>query len=119
MLIMRRIVLGLAVAAGAAAVATSAPAAAEPPPNCTAADLAGVAGGVTISTSAYLFTHPEVNTFLTGLEGLPPEQTRERAHDYMEANPQVAAELRGIRQPLTDFRARCGMTAPLQHDVLG
>ena len=29
--------------------------------------------------------------------------------DYMSANPQVQAELQAIRQPMTDFRARCGM----------
>ena len=36
------------------------PAALADPPNCTAADLAGVAAGVSAATSAYLFTHPEV-----------------------------------------------------------
>ena len=115
---MRRIVVSLVMAASAATLQLPATAGAEAPPNCTAADLAGVAGGVTMSTSAYLFTHPEVNTFLTGLEGLPPEQAREQALAYMDAPPQIAAELRGIRQPLTDFRARCGMTSPIQHDVL-
>jgi hemophore-related protein len=27
----------------------------------------------------------------------------------MDSSPQVTAELRGIRQPMTDFRARCGL----------
>ena len=40
-------------------------------PNCTAADLASVASGVSAATSAYLFTHPDVNDFFTGLEGEP------------------------------------------------
>ena len=48
------------------------------PPNCTAADLAGVASGVSASTSAYLFTHPDVNWFFTSLEGLPRDQVRDR-----------------------------------------
>ncbi|MCV7435110.1 heme-binding protein [Mycolicibacterium bacteremicum] len=103
----------------AAGFAVTAPAAAEPPPNCTAADVAGVAGGVNIAMSGYLFTHPDVNAFLTGLEGLPPEQIKEQARGYLAANPQTANEIRGIRQPLTDLRARCNVTAPLQHDVLG
>ena len=47
------------------------PALADPPPNCTAADLAGVASGVAAATSAYLFTHPDVNNFFTGLKGQP------------------------------------------------
>src|SRR3954453_19461292 len=46
------------------------------PPNCSAADLAGVSSGVSASTSAYLFTHPDVNYFFTSLEGLPREEIR-------------------------------------------
>jgi heme-binding protein len=81
------------------------------PPNCTAADLAGVASGVSASTSAYLFTHPDVNNFFTGLEGLPREEVRTQVQGYLDANPQVKAELTGIRQPLVDLKNRCG-TAP-------
>ena len=51
--------------------------AARNPPNCTAADLAGVASGVSASTSAYLFTHPDVNWFFTSLEGLPRDEVRD------------------------------------------
>ena len=40
------------------------------PPNCTAADLEGVRAGVSASTSAYLFTHPDFNWFMTSLEGV-------------------------------------------------
>lgn len=78
------------------------------PPNCSAADLAGVASGVSASTSAYLFTHPDVNHFFTSLEGLPREEVRTKVHDYLEANPQTKAELTGIRQPLVDLKNRCG-----------
>src|SRR6185369_2135635 len=41
------------------------------PPNCSAADLEGVRAGVSAATSAYLFTHPDVNDFFTNLEALP------------------------------------------------
>jgi hemophore-related protein len=78
------------------------------PPNCTAADLAGVASGVSASTSAYLFTHPEVNWFFTSLEGKPRDQVRTEVQDYLNANPQVKADLTGIRQPLVDLKNRCG-----------
>ncbi|BBX32707.1 hypothetical protein MMAG44476_31141 [Mycolicibacterium mageritense DSM 44476 = CIP 104973] len=81
---------------------------AQNPPNCTAADLAGVASGVSASTSAYLFTHPDVNWFFTSLEGLPREQVRTKVNDYLEQNPQTKAELTGIRQPLVDLKNRCG-----------
>ncbi len=80
------------------------------PPNCTAADFAGVASGVSASTSAYLFTHPEVNDFFTSLHGLPQDQLRSKVVDYMHANPQVKTELTGIRQPLIDIKHRCGFS---------
>ena len=78
------------------------------PPNCTAADLAGVASGVSASTSAYLFTHPDVNWFFTSLEGLPREEVRTQVTEYLDKNPTTKAELTGIRQPLVDLKNRCG-----------
>jgi len=80
------------------------------PPNCTAADLAGVAAGVSASTSAYLFAHPDVNWFFTSLEGLPREEVRGKVTDYLNQNPQAKADLTGIRQPLVDLKNRCGDT---------
>jgi hemophore-related protein len=78
------------------------------PPNCTAGDLAGVSSGVSASTSAYLFTHPDVNWFFTSLEGLPRDQVRTEVKTYMDNNPVVKADLTGIRQPLVDLKNRCG-----------
>ena len=79
------------------------------PPNCTAADLAGVASGVSASTSAYLFTHPDVNWFFTSLEGLPRDAGPHRgARSTWTHNPGVKADLTGIRQPLVDLKNRCG-----------
>ncbi|MCG5431993.1 heme-binding protein [Mycobacterium sp. MYCO198283] len=106
----RRAVTG-AVGSGAVAGAllvAAAPAAVADPPNCTAADLAGVAAGVSASTSAYLFTHPPVNDFFTSLKGKPHREMRSEVTAYLDANPQVKADLAGIRQPLVDFRNRCG-----------
>lgn len=82
------------------------------PPNCSAADLAGIAAGVAAATSAYLFTHPELNEFFTDLHGQPHEEVPETTRAYFDAHPQEHAELRGIRQPLVDFRNRCGYSAP-------
>jgi len=81
---------------------------AQNPPNCTAADLSGVSSGVAASTSAYLFTHPDVNYFFTSLEGLPRDEVRAKVADYMDANPGAKADLTGIRQPLVDLKNRCG-----------
>ncbi len=80
------------------------------PPNCTAADLAGVASGVSAATSAYLFTHPDVNYFFTSLEGVPRDEIRDDVQNYLNANPQTKADLTGIRQPLVDLKNRCGDT---------
>lgn len=98
-------VLGAAAVAGA--MLCGAPTAVADPPNCTAADLAGVAAGVSAATSAYLFSHPDVNAFMTGLKGQPRDQIRAQVEQYMQANPQVGADIRGIRQPLADLRSRC------------
>jgi hemophore-related protein len=78
------------------------------PPNCSAADLEGVRTGVSAATSAYLFTHPDVNYFMTSLEGLNREQTGAKIKDYLNVHPQVKADMTGIRQPLVDLRDRCG-----------
>src|ERR1700730_4824071 len=78
------------------------------PPNCTAADLAGVASGVSASTSAYLFAHLAVNGFSTTLKGLPREQVRSKVQDYLNMTPPTKADLTGIRQPLVDMKNRCG-----------
>jgi hemophore-related protein len=101
--------VGTGALAGALLFAAS-PAAVAEPPNCTAADLAGVASGVSASTSAYLFTHPDVNYFFTSLEGKNRDEVRVEVENYLNANPQVKAELHAIRQPLVDIKNRCGDT---------
>lgn len=108
---MIRNLLGAGVVLGALAVGL-APAAVADPQNCTAADLAAVSSGVSAATSAYLFTHPDVNAFFSGLEGTPRDQMRATIRAYLDANPQVKGELRGIRQPLQDLRDRCGTGQP-------
>ncbi|GAA1674799.1 hypothetical protein MMUR_13190 [Mycolicibacterium murale] len=97
---------------GGAAIASAEPAPPPPPPNCTAADLAGVSAGVSAATSAYLFTHPDVNFFFTSLKGMPREEVRAKVIEYADLHPQVKAELQGIRQPMVDFRNRCGGPVP-------
>ena len=96
-----------AVAAGAALFALSPLASAEPP-NCTSADLEGVRAGVDASTSAYLFTHPDLNTFMGSLRGLSREQVAAQVKGYMATHPQENAEMTGIRQPLMDLKNHCG-----------
>ncbi len=93
---------------GAAATASAEPPPPPPPPFCTASDLASAISQTAAGTSVYLGTHPDVNAFFTSLKGLPKDQLREQAKVYLDANPQVRAELQGVRQPSTDFHNRCG-----------
>ena len=57
--------------------------------------------------SAYLFTHPPVNDFFATLKGQSRDQIRPQVEEYLDANPQVRAELQGIKQPADDFLNRC------------
>jgi hemophore-related protein len=83
---------------------------AEEPANCTAADLAFTAAGVSKATSDYLFSHADVNYFFTSLEGKNRDEVRTEVDKYMNANPITKGELTGIRQPLVDIKNRCGDT---------
>ena len=111
-----RTLVGAGVIAGATLLGIPTTAAADPP-NCTAADLAGVMSGVSAGTSAYLFTHPEVNNFFTGLKGKNRDEMRADIEAYMQNNPQVRDELRNVRQAAADFRDRCN--APLPEMPMG
>jgi hemophore-related protein len=96
---------------GAAATAGAQPAPPAPPipPPCTAAEMARVMSGVSFDTSNYLSTHPDVNNYFTSLKGQPRDQIRDQVQAYLDANPQVRADLQAIRQPSVDFRNRCGL----------
>jgi hemophore-related protein len=99
---------------GAAAIATAQPPMPPPgpppvPPPCTAAELARVMSGVTFDTSNYLIDHPDVNDFFTSLKGQPKDQIRDQVQTFLDARPQVQAELQAIRQPSVAFRDRCGV----------
>ncbi len=111
-----RSLIGAGMIAGAMLAGTAATAAADPP-NCTAADLAGVMSGVNAGMSSYLFTHPDVNAFFTGLKGKSREEMRTEITNYFNANPQVQDEIRGVRQAASDFRDRCN--APLPEMPMG
>jgi hemophore-related protein len=111
MLVSARIATGAGVILAGMAFGTAATATALPP-DCTSADLAGVHSGVASAAANYLFTHPDVNTFLTGLKGMPREEQRVKVEEYLQANPQVRTDFQNIRQPTRDFRARCGIPEP-------
>jgi heme-binding protein len=107
----RGVIVATAVA-GSLLVGTAATATADDPPNCTAADLADVMSGVSAGTSSYLFSHPDVNVFFTGLKGKSRDEILSAVQGYMDANPQIRDELRAVRQPAADFRDRCNAPLP-------
>jgi hemophore-related protein len=106
-----RSLIGAGVIAGATLIGTAATAAADPP-NCTAADLANVMSGVNAGMATYLFTHPDVNNFFTGLKGKTRDEMRTEITAYADANPQVRDEITAVRQPASDFRDRCNAPVP-------
>ena len=111
--------IGAGAITGTLLAASAGTAAADPPPrppNCTAADVAGVSAGVAAAASTYLFTHPDVNGFFTDLQGQPKDEMRDDVQNYVNTNPQVQADLERIRQPLTDIRQRCQWTPILGQD---
>ena len=101
---------GLLLLAGAS-MASADPNLPPPAPNCTAGDLAVASGTVGTAMGDYLFSHPDVNDFFTGLRGLPNAQIHDRVQTYMDAHPQTESDINGIRQPLTDLRSRCNLDA--------
>ena len=103
---------GLGIAAIATGLLTPATAIADPQPGCTAADMASAATNVAATTSGYLYSHPDVNEFYTGLRDLPDDQVPAAVRDYFAANPQAHADLLALRQPLADYRSRCGLSEP-------
>lgn len=88
------------------------PAPGAPPPGCTAADLAQASGTVGTATGSTC-SPTRTSTTFHQFRGLPNEELRGRVQTYMDANPQVEAELNAIRQPVTDLRTRCDAPAPL------
>lgn len=93
---------------GAMLIGSAAIAVAQPP-GCTAADLARVASGVSNATADYLFLHPDVNAYFTGLKGQDRDVMRANAQNWLDApqNQWVQADLDRIRQPLVDLKTRC------------
>lgn len=83
---------------------------ADPPPSCTAGDLARISSGVSNATADYLFSRPDVNAFFTSLKGQGPELLGVNVENYLNANPQVRDDLTAIRKPLADFETTCLQT---------
>ncbi len=82
--------------------------------DCTAGNLSRIQAGVSNATADYLLANESVNEFFTDLKGMDQEMITEKTNGYLDANPKVKDELSGIRQPLRDFKERCGVPMPGQ-----
>jgi len=87
----------------------AAPAVAYPGPGCTAADTMAVEAQIATAMAGYLFTHPDVNAFLSDAEGMPISQRERMIGDYLTANPRTRAEIAAIRAPGAALRDRCNI----------
>lgn len=108
MLVARRAAAAI-LGAGAVLVAGGATAAADTQPGCGAADITGVESQVSGAMTAYFLTHPDVNAFFSGVQGLSKEEARTQTKAYLAANPQVQNDINFIRGPVFDLRNRCGI----------
>lgn len=104
---------------GAVLIAGVAPASADITPGCSAADIAAVEGQVATAMAGYLATHPDVNNFFSGVQGLAKADAVSQTRNYLTANPQTQAEINAIRGPVFDLRTRCNIpTANIIRGVL-
>jgi len=110
-----RRVAATVLATGGVLLGSAGTAAADPIPGCTAGDVTAVMTGVSAGMTTYLFTHPDVNDFLTSLQGLSKSDAKQKTKAYLDANPQVRDELTAIRQPGVDLRNRCNI--PLKAEI--
>lgn len=95
--------------AGVALMAGAGTAVADAVPGCWASDITAAEAQAATGMTAYLVTHPEVNEFFSGLQGLPSAEIARRTITYLNANPQIQNELDGVRAPVFDLRDRCGI----------
>ena len=97
--------IGLGAVAGA--LVATAPSALADPPQLQCSRPGGRHCWSAAATSAYLFTHPDVNDFMTGLTGQPG--TRCRPTCRSTSTPTRRPRPRSKHPPATaDMRDRCG-----------
>lgn len=107
----------VALGAGAALFGPMAAASADTVPGCTAADITAVETGVAARMTGFLVSRPDVNDFFSGLQGSSKQDAYNQAQAYLNANPDVKAQVDDIRAPVLDLRNRCGI--PLTAIVRG
>ena len=97
------------IGAGAALFGGIATATADPAPGCSAADVTDAEARVAAAMTGYLWTHPDVNNFFSGIQGLSHDDAWSKTNAYFKANPDVKNAIDAIRGPSLDLRNRCGI----------
>ncbi len=95
--------------AGAALFGGMATATAAPAPGCSAADVTDAEARVAAAMTGYLWTHPDVNDFVSSLQGSSKGDAYQKVSDYFQANPDVKNAIDAIRGPSLELRNRCGI----------
>lgn len=103
--------------AGAALFGGMATATADTIPGCSAADVTDAEARVAAAMTGYLWTHPDVNDFLSSLQGSSKGDAYQQVTDYFNANPDVKNAVDAIRGPSMELRNRCGI--PLNNVIRG
>lgn len=103
--------------AGAALFGGMATASADLAPGCSAADVTDAEARVAAAMTGYLWTHPDVNEFLSGLQGSSKGDAYDKVSAYFKANPDVKDAIDAIRGPSMDLRNRCGI--PMNNVIRG
>lgn len=92
-----------------ATAAIAMPAAKAAPEECSASGVATTQSSVQQSMSTYLQTHPQTNQALTDIAKQAPTTAEASYQTYLQANPKVVTDLKGIQQPVTDLSSQCGL----------
>jgi hemophore-related protein len=94
---------------GVASAAILMPSANAAPDQCSASGLATTQSSVQLSMSTYLQTHPQTNQALTDIAKKSPTEAQASYEMYFADNPQVARDLKGLEQPVSDLTTQCGI----------
>lgn len=104
-------VIGGAALLGMTGVAPAADAAPDP---CQASQIAKTVGSVATSVGTYLDAHPAANQAFTAIAAQPAgPQSLVATKNYMDANPETAADLQRLQVPLVKLSTQCKLPVTL------
>ena len=105
----RPMIIGAASAAliGSAVAATPVANAGEP---CSASTAANISSGVLAGIGGYLDGHPDADRVITAAGNQSAGQAKNSLTAYFATHPQQMLDLKGIADPLINFKRQCNIT---------